>query len=559
METRSSSFTNRADLLQKMRQGDANEWDIIVVGGGITGAGVLREAVRRGYRTLLVEQKDFAWGTSSRSSKMVHGGLRYLAAGDLKLTKDSLKERERLLEEAPGLVERMGYYFTLRKGGFPGRWAMSLVLEIYDWIARIRDHRYCTNAQLKAVFSGISDQGLNGACYYTDAVTDDARLVLRVLQESFAEGGRALNYTPVKQLLIENNNVCGVRLSIPALDANTETEPEILEIRAPVVINATGAWADTLRGEVKDEKRIRPLRGSHLVLPKQCLPIDDVLAMPHPQDKRAVFVYPWEGTTVVGTTDLDHTEDLNDEASITENEVDYLLQAVQQQFPQKPNSRADIISTFSGVRPVIGAEKAKDASKERRDHATWSDKGLITVSGGKLTTFRLIALDALAAAQPYLPAPSVFCDDRVFKSPSAPQEAVIPNNPARSQRLLGRYGAVAQHIMSGSQAHERQCIPTTMFCLAECRWALRHEAVHHLDDLLLRRTRLGQLLENGAQSLFGELQSLCAAELGWDAARWAQELNRYQNIWQRHYSLPSGLPCPEPMGETPQATLVNGE
>ncbi len=339
------------------------------------------------------------------------------------------------------------------------------------------------------------------------------------------------------------------RLNVPTRDANGEAEPETLDLRAPVVINATGAWADTLRREVKDEKRVRPLRGSHLVLPKQCLPIADVLAMPHPQDKRAVFVYPWEGATVVGTTDLDHTQDLNIEASISEHEVDYLLEAVQKLFPQNPISRDDILSTFSGVRPVIGAEKAKDASKERRDHAIWSDNGLITVNGGKLTTFRLIALDALTAAQSRLPTPTAFSDDKVFQLPTAKQEVLIPNDPERSQRLLGRYGSVAQHMLAGSQAQERECISTTEFCLAECRWALRHEAVHHLDDLLLRRTRLGQLLENGAESLFDDLQSLCAAELGWDVARWAQELDRYQDIWRRHYSLPNGLSSPGPVGE----------
>ena len=202
--------SSRESLLTAMRQGHSLDWDIIIVGGGITGAGVLREAVRRGYRALLLEQQDFSWGTSSRSSKMVHGGLRYLAAGDIGLTKDSLQERERLLKEAPGLVDRIAFYFALGKGNFPGRFAMSVILTIYDFLARIRDHRYCSNRALAQRFPGVETKNLKGACYYTDAMVDDSRLVLRVLQESMAEGGKALNYCKVSQLLLTDNQVSGL-------------------------------------------------------------------------------------------------------------------------------------------------------------------------------------------------------------------------------------------------------------------------------------------------------------------------------------------------------------
>ena len=203
-------FTDRKQLLDAMSNGQSCDWDILIVGGGITGAGVLREAVRRGYRALLIEQNDFAWGTSSRSSKMIHGGLRYLSAGDLKLTRDSLGERERLLNEVPGLVDRLGYYFTLRRGIFPGRLAFTIILKLYDFIAGIRDHKYINNQQLGKKFDGLSQAELTGACYYTDAVTDDSRLVLRVLQESIELGGSALNQTRVEDLLVENGQVCGV-------------------------------------------------------------------------------------------------------------------------------------------------------------------------------------------------------------------------------------------------------------------------------------------------------------------------------------------------------------
>ena len=534
-------FTRREKLLEEMRNGESLHWDMIIIGGGITGAGILREAVRRGYRALLVEQADFSSGTSSRSSKMIHGGLRYLAAGDLKLTKESLKERERLLLEAPGLVDRISFYFTLSKGLFPGRWAMAVILTIYDFIAGIRDHRYFNNRRLGAKFSGLQQQHLNGAAAYSDAMVDDSRLVLRVLQESIDAGGAAINYTRVKQLVLDQDQaqVEGVILCDPDNpDSNGHESNLSLQLRAPVVINATGAWADRLRNQVNPEKRIRPLRGSHLIIPRQLMPVIDVLTSLHPEDKRGVYIYPWEGATVIGTTDLDHAEDLDIEASITEAEVDYLLRAYNVQFPARPLKRTDIISTWAGVRPVIGSESSKDPSRERRDHAVWSDSGLVTVSGGKLTTFRLIALDALAAARDLLPEPQHVDNDQIFSQPQISAAELVPHNSAWGQRLLGRYGMQAQPMLETAPVEEQQPIAGTEFCLAECRWAARHEAVTHLDDLLLRRTRLGMLLTDGGSELLSTLQPICAEELGWDSSRWQFEVDRYLDIWKRFYSLP---------------------
>ena len=524
-------FTRRDKLLAEMRSGDALDWDLIIVGGGITGAGILREATRRGYRALLLEQCDFSSGTSSRSSKMIHGGLRYLAAGDLKLTKESVTERERLLNEAPGLVERIHFYFSISKGLCPGRWAMAVILTIYDFIAGIRDHRYFNNRRLGQKFPGLQLAHLNGATAYSDAMVDDSRLVLRVLQESIDDGGTAINYSKVTKLLLHGKQVEGVVLNDP--DGG-----DGINLRAPVVINATGAWADRLRNQVNVEKRIRPLRGSHLIVPHHLMPVTDVLTSLHPDDKRGVYIYPWEGTTVIGTTDLDHADDLDIEASISAAEVDYLLRAFNVQFPDQAISRENIISTWAGVRPVIGSEASKDPSRERRDHAVWSDNGLITVSGGKLTTFRLIALDALAAARDHLPDPQPFADERVFNAPDTLAKDLVADDPVWAQRLLGRYGLQAKPMFDSAPAAERERIQGTDFCLAECRWAARHEAVAHLDDLLLRRTRLGMLLTDGGSELFPALESICRAELGWDSAHWQQEVSRYLSIWQRFYSLP---------------------
>ena len=525
-------FTNREQLLSEMRNGQNLDWDIIIIGGGITGAGVLREARRCGYRALLLEQQDFSWGTSSRSSKMVHGGLRYLAAGDLKLTKESVQERQRLLNEAPGLVDPISFYFTFRKGKFPGRIAMKVILTIYDFFAGAQDNRYCKNEELLERFQGLDDNKLQGASCYTDAMVDDSRLVLRVLQDSIDDGGYALNYTKVEDLLLTDGKVSGVTIEDSFNSAR-------INLTAPVVINATGAWADRLRNVVNSEKRIRPLRGSHVVISKSLYPVTDVMTFLHVDDKRGVFVYPWEGTTVIGTTDLDHDDDLDLEASISEQEVDYLLKAFNSQFPNNELKHSDVLSTWAGVRPVIGAEKSKDPSKERRDHAVWSDNGLITVSGGKLTTFRLIALDALAAAKDNLPTAKEFVDDRVFSTPKISAQSLSPENHSWGQRLLGRYGEKAVDLANDSSLDDQKNLGDTEFSLAECRWAVQHEAVEHLDDLLLRRTRLGMCLPNGGITLYPALKDIFLSNRNWDDERWKKEVNRYEKIWKNHYSLPS--------------------
>lgn len=520
----------RAAALARITAGE--HWDLVVVGGGITGAGVLREAARRGLKVLLLEQQDFAWGTSSRSSKMVHGGLRYIALGDFRLTREALQERERLLVEAPGLVARMGYIFPVRSGQFPGRWSFTALLALYDRFAGIRDHRWLDRAALLARVPGLQEGALKGACYYTDAVTDDARLVLRTLQEGVADGGVVANYLRVVSLRRDGDRVRGVVVEDLANGARHEVD-------ADAVISATGAWADRLRGELVSEKRIRPLRGSHLVLPRARLPVDDALTLLHPRDRRPVFVFPWEGMTVVGTTDLDHRDDLDIEAAISREEVEYLYDAVASQFGGARLTDADVVSTWAGVRPVIGSEQHKDPSKERRDHAVWADGGLVTVSGGKLTTYRLIALDALRAARQYLAREVDLRDDggRIF----APAAAVPAHIPAqRAAALAGRYGhAVAAYAQLPGAGEPG--IAGTPWNFADIDWVLAQEQVQHLDDLLLRRTRLGNLLPGGGdEALLADIGARCRAALGWDDARWRQELARYRGIWQRYYALPGG-------------------
>ncbi len=514
-------------------------WDLIVVGGGITGAGVLREAARLGLKVLLLEQQDFAWGTSSRSSKMVHGGLRYLGQGDYKLTQHSLQERERLLQEVPGLVDRMGYYFTLRKDKSPPPWAVKILLWLYDKLAGIRDHRRVSLSELGERVDGIDQQLLKDCYYYTDAVTDDARLVLRVLHEAVADGAEAINYVKVEGLINDDDDrVTGVQVQ----DQITQQR---VDINARMVINATGAWADKLRNQVNQEKRVRPLRGSHLVIPSERLPLSDAVTLMHPKDHRAMFVFPWESRTVIGTTDLDHRDPLDREAAISESEVHYLLTAANDLFPEAKLSVKDVISSWSGVRPVIGSEKSKDPSKERRDHAVWQDGSLVTVSGGKLTTFRLIALDVMAIVCDQLSISSGTNNAPVFSATTISDAELTLQAPAiapiLAQLLVARYGNSALQIVSRRQADELSLIAGTHVCLAECRWLMRNEAVTHLDDLMLRRTRLGQLLDRGGEHVLTLLAPIAQQELGWSESQWQHQCERYLQIWRQHYYLPESV------------------
>jgi glycerol-3-phosphate dehydrogenase len=527
------SFTDRDKLWQDMRSGAAAEWDIIVVGGGITGAGILREAVQRGYKSLLVEQRDFAWGSSSRSSKMVHGGLRYLAAGNLSLTRHALQEREKLIREAPRLVERLGYYYPLYKKRFPPRIAAGILFWLYDLLAGIKDHRGVDNSQLQQQFRQLDTSNLNGAFYYTDAITDDARLTLRLLQESVAEGGFVRNYTKAANLLEDQGRVQGVKVE------DVESGQQ-LTLRSKVLINATGAWAERLGKASARGMKIRPQRGSHLIVSADKFPVPHAIFLLHPADGRRLFIYPWEGRTVIGTTDIYHPKNLDTAASITEEELEYLLAAARQLFPQHPPAREDVISSWSGVRPIITSGRSNDPSKASREHKVWVQEGMVSCSGGKLTTFHHMALDVLARAEKFLPAAQRDSTGQIFSRPSSHGADIMPEDPDRGDRLLGRYGDAAAELLDSAPEVERGALPGTRTCLAQVRWALRHESVVHLDDLMLRRTRLGLLLENGGDAILEDIRRLFVEVFDWTENDWQSELARYRDIIRQHYTLPVG-------------------
>lgn len=507
--------------------------DLLVVGGGISGAGVLREAARRGWRALLVEQRDFAWGSSSRSSKLVHGGLRYLAQGDLRTTWQSVRERQRLMQEAPALISAQSFMFAMVPGRKPGRQTMKAGLALYDWMAGEHGRADVSLDQARILAPGLAPRGMTGALLYRDAKVDDARLVMRVLQEAQQDGGVAFNYVRAQAPLLHQGQVVGLQVQ----DALTGLH---MALKAKAVVNATGVWADGLRAPLQRKPLLRPLRGSHLIVPFWRLPVAQSISLMHPQDGRPVFFYPWEGCTLIGTTDLDHKTDLQEEASITPAEVGYLLAAVNDQFPDAHLGEADVLSCYAGVRPVVDDGQVSP-SAAGREHVVMNELGLITLTGGKLTTFRRMALDALALAVPQLGEALRDGDAAVF-SP----EAKLPTGlSARlQQRLKARYGAQALAVLQEALPGDLEPVAGTDTLWLELRQALLAESVVHLDDLLLRRVRLGLLLPHGGLDVPGfmpRVKALCQQILAWTDDEWRHALGRYRDIIRRHYALPGSM------------------
>jgi glycerol-3-phosphate dehydrogenase len=510
------------------------DWDVIIVGGGITGAGILRQCVHSGLKVVLLEADDFASGTSSRSSKLVHGGMRYLRNAQVRVTLESVTEREYLLKQGRGLVNRLGFLYPILPGDHMPGWVFGAGLAVYDLMAHQWSHRSYDNDDLRELCPSLTAPRMHGGYRFFDAQTDDARLVLRLLRESVSAGGLALNYARVESLLkINSGQVCGVVLLDTSGDSDRRTE-----IKGRVVINATGAWADRLRGQVGKTPRLRPIRGSHLIFPFQRLPLTRAVTFLHPEDGRAVFAIPWEGVVIFGTTDVDQDSDLVTDPCINDFEVGYLLAGLQKVFPAQELTSADVAATFSGIRPVVNTGKP-NPSKESREHVLWDENGLLTVSGGKLTTFRIMARDALIAVRHHLG--NIPFDPDIPVLDVIPQEAVaacaVSNfSPTQCLRLLARYGPGSAELFSASGI-DLDPVAGTIYCWAELRQAAREEGVVHLDDLLLRRVRLGLLVNNGGMDQMTRIRAIVQPELGWDDTRWQAEEKSYSELWKRAYRL----------------------
>jgi glycerol-3-phosphate dehydrogenase len=528
---------DRAAALQKLADGG---FDVLVIGGGITGAGVALDAASRGLRTALVERDDFASGTSSKSSKMVHGGLRYLQQKEYRLVYENLAERQRLLDNAPHLVTPLPFLIPLfGKGGVVNKTvakAYRTALWLYDLTGGVRigkRHKKLTREQALQHLPTLNTSILSAAFLYYDARADDARLTLTILRTAVVEHGAvAANYSPVASLLVgDDGRVGGARLA------------DGTEVRAKVVVNATGVWADDVRAmaEGTHPDSIRPAKGIHLTVPAAKLPCDIAAVIPVPKDRRSIFVVPWGDFTYIGTTDTDYDGDVDD-PQVTPEDVAYILGAVNT-FVTKPVSEADVVGSWAGLRPLVKDEgNVRTADLSRRHKVMVSPTGLVTITGGKLTTYRKMAQDTVDAVGSAL-------GRKLRRSPTAKLRLLGADGfdrlgPSVSEHLASRYGSEARTVVAMVE-HDPSLaaplVPGLPYIKAEAVYAARYEMAHTLDDILSRRTRALLLARDAAAAAADDVARLVAGELGWDDAEVARQVASFVARAERERSS-AGLP-----------------
>ena len=561
-----SSF-QRADSLRRLA---TETFDVLVIGGGITGAGVALDAASRGLKTALVERHDFASGTSSKSSKMVHGGLRYLQQHDFRLVYEALHERQILLDNAPHLVTPLPFLIPLfgRDGVVNKTVARtySTALWLYDLTGGWRigkRHKRMSKAEALRHFPTLNADRLVAAFEYYDARADDARLTLTVLRTAAIRYGVACaNYAEVRHLLHRSDGHAAgavVRAAVPttagsraaAFGSADSSVPEgtgatgwtEFEVTASVVVNATGVWADDVRA--LDEKThphsLRPAKGIHITVPRSRLPADMAAVFPVRSDRRSVFVVPWpDGDDVyLGTTDTDWEGPLDDPACLPED-VDYMLEAANGSTTSDL-TRADVTGVWAGLRPLLAPEgrqlSARTADLSRRHTVRVSDHGVVTVTGGKLTTYRLMAEQTVDAAIGALPSKSRTIPKsrtrnlKLVGSPENASDVAALASPAAASRLgvslerlaalVHRHGTAVDDVLALASGHRgllEPLVPGLPYLKVEAVWAVREEMAVTVEDVLSRRTRSVLRRAKNAEAAAGLVARLMASESGEHAA-----------------------------------------
>ncbi len=532
----------RDDALRRLAD---EEFDILVVGGGVTGAGVALDAASRGLRTALVEKGDFASGTSSKSSKMIHGGLRYLQQREIRLVYENLAERQRLLENAPHLVSPLPFLIPLFGHQGPASRALARsyasALWMYDvtggWRIGER-HRGVSKDEALAHLPTLDTESLVAGFLYFDARADDARLTLTLARTAAVEFGAAVaNYAPVVAVTTGPDGRVDGAVVTPGLGAGDDQ----IRIRARVVVNASGVWADAVRAldEGADPGSIRPAVGVHVTVRSARLPCDVAAVLPVPGDRRSIFVVPWPEAELVylGTTDTDYAGPL-DHPACSSDHVDYLLRAVNR-VTSSHLTRADVTGVWAGLRPLLASRRrgghvsARTADLSRRHSVTTSSRGVVTVTGGKLTTYRKMAQDAVDTVVTTLgESPRRRrCVTRSLRLLGATERARDPVTMAQPHaHLLGRYGTESGAVLAVAQGRPElleRVVAGLPYTGAELVYAAREEMACTLDDLLSRRTRATIQLAAAAQAAAPAAAALVAPELGWSEHQTAAQVSAY--------------------------------
>ena len=519
----------RSEMLERA-VGRQDEWDLIVIGGGATGVGVAVDAASRGYQVALVEQHDFGKGTSSRSTKLVHGGVRYLEQGNISLVMEALKERGLLRQNAPHLVHDLAFIvpsYTWWESPFYG-----FGLKVYNMLSgryRFGPTSRLSRNEILERLPNIKTDGLKGGVVYYDGQFDDSRLLINLVATAAERGATLLNYVEVTGLhRDEDGFVSGVKV----VDRESHRE---FDIRGRAIINATGAFCDKVRKMADKEAvgLIAPSQGIHLVFDRSFLPSDSAIMVPHTPDGRVMFAIPWHKHTLVGTTDLP-IKDIPIEPKATDEEIDFILETAGR-YLEKPPTRSDILSVFAGIRPLVRAGDGKNTAALSRDHTIHIDSsGLLTIAGGKWTTYRNMAEDCVNHAATLAQLDDLPCVTRnlpIHGSTSNHSRNSISTEPGD----LAIYGSDAPAIQKLAEADPnlaRQLHSALPYIAAEVVWAVRFEMARTVEDVLARRTRALFLNARAAMEMAEPVAKLMAAELEYDEVWQRQQVEDFYQVAQ---------------------------
>jgi glycerol-3-phosphate dehydrogenase len=516
-------------------------FDAIIVGGGATGAAIARDAALRGLRVAICDHGDFAGQTSSHSSKLIHGGLRYLQYGDLPLVFEGLAERHRLLATAPHLCRPIEFLFPAYQGQRPSLTTLAIGVTMYDalalWRSPVRSRR-ASASEVYALAPTLRTAGLRGAQLYIDCQTDDTRLVLENVLDAEAAGAVAATYVHLRRAPDERRGY------LRTVIAEDRSSGESFPVRARAIVNCTGPFSDAFRG---GRPALRPTLGVHIVLDAERLPTGGRAIVIHsPRDGRLIFTLPAGARTIVGTTDTDwqppggpRAPRPEDEIRARGSDIDYLLEAANHAYPPARLTRAEVLSSFAGLRPLIASDAAS-TSATSREHEIWIDRaGVLTVAGGKLTTMRSMGEEAVDRLIEVLRArgidrPLDRCVTRTRPLPGAAHPAQLGGYELAADvktRLLHAYGARAGQVAALAAAHPtlgRRLTPDLPYLRAEVVFAARHDHAVEVEDVLRRRVPLFRDGQDQGLSVAEETARLLGEELGWSDARRARSLADYR-------------------------------
>ncbi len=526
------------------------EFDLLVVGGGITGCGIARDAALRGLRVALVEKDDFASGTSSRSSRLIHGGLRYLEHGFLHLVFEASSERRRLLRLAPHLVRPLEFLWPVYSGARVPQWKLAAGLTLYDALALFRNvgtHRRLSARQIASREPDLKRDGLVGGARYFDAATDDARLTLANAIGAREAGAVVVNHARVVTLLIDGTTTRGARI-------DDVLGGQRIEVRARVVVNATGPWSDELR-RLGDAPRaanragVRGSKGVHVSVARDRIGNHGALTLLAPNDGRVMFVLPSGRQTIIGTTDS-FTDAPPDEVRASERDLAYLLNAANAFFPAAHLTREDVVSAWAGIRPLIAASAEQaDPGNASREHAiAESDEGVVSITGGKLTTYRIMAAEVVDVAAGRLgqrttrkpPTRTLalpggdlaYIEEAIAAAERATADAELA---AHLVRAFGSRWPVAAAAIAAPGGGER--IAGSVYTVGEMRYVAQYELAYTLSDILLRRTHLGfETRDHGVDSA-ERVANTVAGILGWSAGDVGAQVSAYERDISRIFGI----------------------